>query len=88
MRNELFKGLNKMGNINCYMLLTDKGVMLCGSDVEARAMLSQMVYQLKSHGLKDDDLREAVELGLMSDEEREQKTNEKIESLIEKLFGR
>lgn len=87
MRNELFKGINKMGNIDCYLLCTDRGIMVCGNDVEIRAMFSQIVSQLKDHGMEDEELQRAFELGLMSNEEREEVAKEKINSLIEKLLG-
>ena len=87
MRNELFKGINKMGNIDCYLLCTDRGIMVCGNDVEIRAMFSQIVSQLKEHGIDEDELKRAFELGLMSNEERQEVAKEKIESLIEKLLG-
>lgn len=88
MRNELFKGINKMGNMNCYLLVTDKGIMMCGNDVEARAMLSQIVHQLQSHGIEDHEILRAVEIGLMTEKEREGIMHNKVEELIEKLFGR
>ena len=87
MRNELFKGINKMGEIGCYLLVTDRGIMLCGNDVEARAMLSQIVNQFKEHGIDEEEIKRAVEIGLMSKEERKEVSKDKIESLIEKLFG-
>lgn len=87
MRNELFKGINKMGNIGCFLLVTDKGIMMNGNDIEARAMLSHIVYQLKEHGIDEVELKRAYELGLMSDKERDEVAQEKLGSLIEKLFG-
>lgn len=87
MRNELFKGINKMGNIDCYLLCTDGGIMVCGNDVEIKAMFSQIVNQLKEHGVSETVLTRAFELGLMSNEEREEVAKEKISSLIEKLLG-
>lgn len=86
MRNELFKGINKMGNIECYLLVTDRGIMVCGNDVEIRAMFSQIVSQLKEHGIDEAELQRAFELGLMSNEEREEVAKEKIQSLIEKMI--
>lgn len=86
MRNELFKGINKMGDLDCYLLVTDRGIMVCGNDIEIRAMFSQIVSQLKEHGLEAKELQRAFELGLMSNEEREEAAKEKIESLIEKLI--
>lgn len=87
MRNELFKGINKMGNIDCYLLCTDRGIMVCGNDVEIRAMFSQIVNQLIEHGIEENELQRAFELGVMSNEEREEVAKEKISSLIEKLLG-
>lgn len=87
MRNELFKGINKMGNLECYLLCTDRGIMVCGNDVEIRAMFSQIVSQLKEHGIEESELQRAFELGLMSNDEREEVAKEKIHSLIEKLLG-
>ena len=87
MRKELFKGINKMGNIECYLLVTYKGIMMSGNDIEARAMFSHIVYQLNQHGISDDELKRAYELGLMSKEERDKVANEKLNNLIEKLFG-
>jgi len=87
MRNELFKGINKMGNIGCYLLVTDKGIMMNGNDIEARAMLSHIVYQLKQHGIDEDEIKRAYELGLMSNKERDKVAKEKLDNLIEKLFG-
>ena len=87
MRQELFKGINKMGDIECYLLVTDRGIMMCGNDVEARAMLSQIVSQLKEHGLEENELKRAFELGLMTSDEREAVAKEKISSLIEKIIG-
>ena len=87
MRQELFKGINKMGNIDCYLLCTDKGIMMCGNEIEARAMLSQIVCQLKEHGIEDNELKRAFDLGLMSNDEREEVAKEKLGSLIEKLIG-
>lgn len=87
MRNELFKGINKMENIDCYLLVTDKGMMVYGNDIEIRAMFSQIVNQLKNHGIGEKELSRAFELGLMSEKEREEEKKEKVNSLIEKLFG-
>lgn len=87
MKNELFKGINKMGDIDCYLLCTDSGIMVCGNDVEIRAMFSQIVSQLKEHGIKESELQRAFELGVMSNEEREEVAKEKLNSLIEKLIG-
>lgn len=87
MRNELFKGINKMGNIDCYLLVTDKGMMVYGNDIELRAMLSHIVNQLKEHGIEEKELKRAFELGLMSNEERDEVAKEKLDNLIEKLFG-
>lgn len=88
MRNELFKGINKMGNIDCYLLITDKGMMVYGNDVEIRAMFSHIVFQLKEHGIEEKELAKAFKLGLMSEEERKEITKEKISSFVEKLFER
>ena len=87
MRNELFKGINKMGNISCHLLVTDKGMMVCGNDVEIRAMFSQIVHQLKEHGIGEKELSEAFDLGLMSEDEREEAAKEQIHNLIERLIG-
>lgn len=88
MREELFKGINKMENIECYILVTDCGIMVHGNDVEIKAMLSQTVNQLKVHGFEDRDLKKAFELGLLTYEEREEIVKEKLEGLIDKLFER
>ena len=86
MRNELFKGINKMGEIDCYLLCTDRGIMVCGNDVEIRAMFSQIVSQLKDHGIEESELQRAFELGVMSNEEREVAAKEKLQNLIEKMI--
>ena len=88
MRNELFKGINKMGNIGCYLLVTDKGIMMSANDIEARAMFSHIVFQLKEHGITEKELAKAYRLGLMSDEEREEASKEQLASFINKLFER
>lgn len=87
MRNDLFKGINKMGDIDCYLLCTDMGIMVCGNDVEIRAMFSQIVNQLVEHGIEENELQRAFDLGLMSNEEREAVAKDKISKLIEKLIG-
>lgn len=86
MRKDLFKGINKMGEFDCYLLVTDRGIMMCGNDVEARAMLSQIVNQLKEHGIEEKELKEAFEIGLMSNRERENIMKNKIKELIDNIF--
>lgn len=86
MRSELFKGINEMGDLECYLVVTDKGIMMYGNSVEARAMLSQLVNQLQKHGIPEHELKEAFEIGIMSNKDRDKLLKQEIKNLLNGLF--
>lgn len=88
MREDLFKAINKMENVQCYILISNDGMTLSGSEVEVRAMLSQIVHVLKVHGFSEERINRAVELGLMTDEERKETLFGNITDMLNRYIKR
>lgn len=64
----------------------DNKIILKGTKINLLVGLSMLTNQLKNSGIKKEDIKEAVEVGLQEDEEIENKAKEKLKTLLDKLF--
>lgn len=69
------------------MIGTQQGVGICGTNTGMLTILMYEMERLKEKGIPDEILREAVEIVLMSEEEKKAKIEEEMMKLFKKLVG-
>lgn len=57
-----------------------------GNPMNLLGGLSLLVNQFKGAGIKTEDIKYAVELGLKDDNEIEKQTNDSLKNMLDKLF--
>ena len=69
------------------MIGTKEGVGICGTNAGMLTILMCEMERLKEKGLPDELLREAVEIVLMSEEEKKTKIKEEAMKMFKNLVG-
>lgn len=69
------------------MIGTKEGVGICGTNAGMLTILMCEMERLKEKGLPDELLREAVEIVLMSEEEKKAKIEEEAMKMFKNLVG-
>ena len=69
------------------MVGTKEGVGMCGTNAGMFTILMCEMEHLRGKGIPDELLREAVEIVLMSEEEKRAKIEEKTTKMFKKLVG-
>ena len=69
------------------MIGTQEGIGMCGTNAGMLSILMYEMERLKEKGLPDELLREAVEIVLMSEEEKKAKIEEEAMKMFKNLVG-
>ena len=69
------------------MIGTQEGIGMCGTNAGMLSILMYEMERLKEKGLPDELLREAVEIVLMSEEEKKAKIKEEAMKMFKNLVG-
>lgn len=88
MKEELIKKIKERRNIDCYIFLTDEGMLAHARGEEILFMITSMIDKLKED-IPREEFEKCIEYAYMSDEEIEKeakkKEKERIKEFIEML---
>lgn len=82
MRKETIKKINKMmEGANCVIVATDESALIEGNGAMILASLASLIKSIRKN-MPDEMIKDAIELGFLSDEELDKRTKESIEKLL------
>lgn len=76
---EIMKGIKESDG---FIIGFDGGMIACGDSIELLSILAAIVHKLKENGIKDKDIKHAVEHGLKSEKEIEKELMDILEKLL------